>query len=283
MDTYPQKILNMPAEQYFARPELNRSYLEACAKGGGEAQRWQDKGYKLFAGNSATTLGSILDTLVTGVIGGKRFSDIIQVAGPDVLASNGSRRGKAYEQFKEECAAKGVIDVNAEDAWKLEVMLQHLLENPAAKRLIDETTETQASVFFLLNGHACKVRPDAGTPDLWWDLKSTSATWDRLYRSVFDYGYASQEWMYVQAAMALGMDEFRMPFVFVQTMPPYACHVFYLPQEVVREAGLRMLRTLEEVRLRKETGVYESADAGEITELPIPRWALRQEEEVVIV
>jgi hypothetical protein len=74
-----------------------------------------------------------------------------------------------------------------------------------------------------------------------------------------------------------------MPFVFVQTMAPYGVHVFYLPTEIVEEAGLRMTRVMEEVRLRRETGVYESADAGEITELQFPQWAKRQEEEVITV
>jgi hypothetical protein len=163
------------------------------------------------------------------------------------------------------------------------MMLTHLLENPAAKSLIEQTNETQVSAFFELHGHRCKVRPDGCTPTLWWDLKTTSSTWDKVYRSAIDFGYAEQEWLYVQGAKALGMDHFRMPFVFVQTMAPYGVHVFYLPTEIVEEAGLRMTRVMEEVRLRRETGVYEPADAGEITELQFPAWAKRQEEEVITV
>ena len=284
MTSLPRKVIGMSAADYFSQNDfLSRSFLHSVAKYGGEAQRWMDQGYPLFTGNAATTLGSNFDALVMAVAEGKKFSDIVQVPPPDVLASNGSRRGKAYEDWRDKAKAKGIIDVNAEDAWKLEQMLNHLLENPAAKRLVDETTETQVSVFFEVNGHRCKVRPDGCTPTLWWDLKSTSSTWDRLYRSVFDFGYAEQQWLYTEAAKAIGYDDFRMPFVFVQTMPPFACHVFYLPQELVNEAGLRMLRVMEEVRLRRETGVYEPADAGEITELQIPKWALKQEEEVVIV
>jgi hypothetical protein len=66
-------------------------------------------------------------------------------------------------------------------------------------------------------------------------------------------------------------------------MAPFGCRVFYLPTEIVEEAGLRMTRVMEEVRLRRETGVYESADAGEITELQFPNWANKKEEEVVTV
>jgi hypothetical protein len=262
---------------------LGRSYLHSVAKYGGEAQRWMDMGYSLFGGNAGTRTGSKFDTIVTAVCEGKKLSDVLAIPPAEVLASNGHRRGKAYDAWKEEAERKGLIDCNAEEAWQLETMLDHLLANPAAKALVEQTTETQVSVFFELNGHRCKVRPDGCTPSLWWDLKTTSSTWDKVYRSAMDFGYAEQEWLYCQGAKAVGLPHFRMPFVFVQTMAPYGVHVFYLPTEIVEEAGLRMTRVMEEVRLRRETGVYESADAGEITELQFPNWAKRQEEEVITV
>lgn len=284
MTSLPRKVIGMSAADYFSQNDfLSRSYLHSVARFGGEAQRWMDQGYSLFSGNAATKLGSKFDSLVMGICEGRQLGDMLQVPPPDVLASNGSRRGKAYDEWKAKAAAKGIIDCNAEEAWQLERMVEHLLDNPAAARLVEETNETQVSVFFECHGHRCKVRPDGCTPKLWWDLKSTSSTWDKLFRSVFDFGYPEQQWLYTQAAIAIGYEDFRMPFVFVQTVPPFACHVFYLPEKLVVDAGVRLLRVMEEVRLRRETGVYEPADAGEITELQIPAWALRQEEEVVIV
>jgi hypothetical protein len=284
MDGMARKVIGMSNADYHAQNDhLGRSYLHSVAKYGGEAQRWMDQGYSLFGGNSATRLGSKFDSLVEGICRGKSVSDMLAIPPAEVLASNGSRRGKAYDEWKAKAEARGTIDCNAEEGWQLEMMLKHLLENQAAKQLVESTTETQVSVFFELNGQRCKVRPDGCTPTLWWDLKTTSATWDKLHRSVADFGYAEQEWLYVQGAIAVGMPHFRMPFVFVQTMAPYACKVFTLPVDVVEEAGLRMTRVMEEVRLRRETGVYEPADAGEITDLFIPPYARRQEEEVVIV
>lgn len=284
MTTLPRKVIGMSAADYFAQNDfLSRSYLHSVARFGGEVQRWLDSGYSIFSGNSATKLGSKFDALVMGICEGKQLGDMLQVPPPDVLASNGSRRGKAYDEWKAKAEAKGIIDCNAEEAWQLERMVEHLLDNPAAAKLVEETSETQVSVFFECHGHRCKVRPDGCTPKLWWDLKSTSSTWDKLFRSVFDFGYSEQQWLYTQAALAIGYEDFRMPFVFVQTMPPFACHVFYLPEKLVSDAGVRLLRVMEEVRLRRETGVYEPADAGEITELQIPAWALRQEEEVITI
>ena len=284
MDNLPRKVIGMTNADYHSQNDfLGRSYLHSVAKYGGEAQRWMDMGYSLFGGNAGTRTGSKFDAIVTAVCEGKKLSDVLAIPPAEVLASNGHRRGKAYDAWKEEAERKGLIDCNAEEAWQLETMLDHLLANPAAKALVEQTTETQVSVFFELNGHRCKVRPDGCTPSFWWDLKTTSSTWDKVYRSAIDFGYAEQEWLYCQGAKAVGLPHFRMPFVFVQTMAPYGVHVFYLPTEIVEEAGLRMTRVMEEVRLRRETGVYESADAGEITELQFPNWAKRQEEEVVVV
>lgn len=281
---YPRKVVGMSNADYHAMNDhLGRSYMHAVAKGGGEVQQWLDEGHSLFAGNKATTLGSRFDALITGACEGKQFSDMVCSPPPEVLASNGARRGGKYDEWKAQAAAKGLIDCNQEEAWQLEVMYDHLFANPAARQLVEETTETQVSVFFELNGHRCKVRPDGCTPHLWWDLKTTSSTWDKLFLSVRDYGYAEQEWFYVQGAMALGMDHHRMPFVFVQTMPPYKCKVFYLPVELVEEAGRRLTRVMEEIRLRRETGIYEPADAGEITEIVVPAWARKQEEEVIVL
>jgi hypothetical protein len=262
---------------------LGRSYLHSVAKYGGEAQHWLDLGYSLFGGNAGTRTGSKWDTIVTAVCEGKKLTDVLASPPAAVLASNGHRRGAKYDQWKEEAERKGLIDCNAEEGWQFEMMLDHLMANAAARKLIEQTTETQVSVFFQLMGHLCKVRPDGCTPSLWWDMKSTSSTWDKVFRSAIDFGYAEQEWLYVQGAMALGMDHFRMPFIFCQTMAPFGCRVFYLPTEIVEEAGLRMARVMEEVRLRRETGVYESADAGEITELQFPNWANKKEEEVLTV
>lgn len=274
-----EKIVGMPAEQYFAHKADSRSFLVSVLKGGGWAQQWLDSGRSLFGGNSATRLGTKFDQLIMGVCAGMDVEGQLAIPPAEVLASNGARRGKAYEAWKENLRAD-VIDVTDEEGFVLKTMADSLLANPAARALVEQTTETQVSVFFEIDGHELKVRPDGCTPSIWWDLKSTSATWDRLYRSALDYGYLEQEWLYVQAAIAIGYEPFRMPFVFVQTMAPYACHVFYLPEEFVKEAGQRLLRVMEEVRLRRSTGVYHPADHGQITELEIPKWALKHEEVV---
>lgn len=276
----PCKVIGMPNAEYHGMREFDgRSFLHSVDRFGGEAQLWMDKGRSLWGGNSATSKGSDFDAIVTGVLEGKRFDDMVVCPPEDVLGANGSRSTKAYKEWAAQ--QTGVVCL-ADQKEQFRYMLDAMCGNDAVYRLMQDTTETQVSVFFELGGHKCKVRPDACTPTLWWDLKTTSHGWDKLFFSARDYGYDMQEALYVAGAMALGYEPFRMPFVFVQTTPPYGCRAFYLPEEMVGNAQARLASVMEQVRLRRSTGMYLPADCNEIVELEVPKWALKQEEEVAI-
>lgn len=276
----PTKVVGMSNSAYHAEKGFDsRSFLHTVAKYGGEVQLWLDEGKTFFGGNSATSKGSEFDQIITGVLEGKSFDDLVVTPPEEVLGANGSRSTKAYKEWAVQ--QTGVI-CTADQAFQYLEMLNSMRDNDAVFDLMKQTVETQVSVFFEIDGHRLKTRPDACCPGMWWDLKTTSQPWDRLFRSAIDYGYAEQEWLYVESAKAIGYSHFRMPFVFVQTTAPYACRAFYLPQEMVDHAGQRMMNVMEEVRLRRSTGMYMPADANDITELSVPAWALKGEEYVSI-
>lgn len=276
----PIKILGMSNEAYRQEKDFDsRSFIHTVARFGGEVQQWIDEGNVYWGGNAATAKGSDFDSIITGCLEGKSFDSQVVVPPEDVLGSGGSRSTKAYREW---AAQQTGIICTADQRWAYKRMYDSLWLHPAARDLWKRTNETQASVFFEHEGHLLKVRPDAGTPDGWWDLKTTGHPWNRIHKSAIDYGYAEQEWLYVLGAKAIGMPHFRMPFVFVQTSPPFATRVFYLPEQMVENAGKRMLNTLSEIRLRRSTGEYLPADADEIQEMYLPNWAMKEEEEVVI-
>lgn len=280
IDKLPCKIIGMPNAEYHGLREFDgRSFFHAVSKSDGASQLWMDKGHSIWGGNSATSKGSDFDDLVTGMLDGKQFKDLVVVPPAEVLSASGARSGKAYKEWA--ATQTGVI-CTADQAEQFKWMVNGMVGNDAVHRLMSQTTETQVSAFFEVDGHKCKVRPDACTPTLWWDLKTTSHGWDRIYRSVVDYGYDMQAALYQWGAEALGWPEFRMPFVFVQTVPPYGCRAFVLPEQMVENARERLKSVMEQVRLRRSTGMYMPAESNEIVELEIPGWALKQEEEVVL-
>ena len=278
---YPRLERGIPNDVYQARPEISRSYLVRVDRYGGECQERMDLGFSQFSGNSATSLGSKFDRAVELIILGA--SDPIVTPPTEVLDKAGRRSGNAYKQWAAEMSASGKVECNEEDAFKLRTMVASMMATPPAKKLVEETDEVQLSAFFEWDGHPCRVRPDGVTTGRWWDLKSTSSTWDRIHFSVWDYGYAEQEAMYVEAAVQLGWPHHRMPFVFVQTMEPFGCRVKYLPEDMVAHAKARLINTLQEVALRRKTGIYKPAECAEITELEIPSWSLRKQETEVFV
>lgn len=276
----PTKVVGMSNSAYHGEKGFDsRSFLHTVAKHGGEVQLWLDEGKTFFGGNAATSKGSEFDQIITGILDGKTFESLVVTPPEDVLGANGSRTTKAYKEWA--LHQDGII-CTAEQRNQYQQMLSSMRGNDAVYELMQRTSETQVSVFFEIGGHKLKTRPDACGLTMWWDLKTTSNSWDRLFRSAIDYGYAEQEWLYVESAKAIGYSHFRMPFVFVQTTAPFACRAFYLPQEMVENAGQRMLNVMEEVRLRRSTGMYMPADANDITELSVPAWALKGEEYVEV-
>jgi hypothetical protein len=276
----PCKVIGMSNAEYHAKREFDsRSFLHSVAQHGGEAQLWMDTGHSLWSGNAATSKGSDFDQLITGILAGKRFDDLVVVPPDDVLGANGSRSTKAYKEW---AATQTAVICTADQKHQFSRMYDSMLGNDACYELIHSTTETQVSVFFDMDRHLLKVRPDACTPTLWWDLKTTSQPWDQLFRSVLSYGYAEQAWLYCRGAMAIGYEPFRMPFVFVQTVAPYRVRVRTIPEQLVEQAGQRLVSTMEQVRLRRSTGSYLPEDYGTIQDLEIPAWAMRKEEEVTI-
>jgi hypothetical protein len=278
MDTVselPAKVGGMSMRDYLSHPADSRSFICSVMEHGGETQRFLEQGFSIFSGNAGTTLGSQFDSLITNTILGKSFAEQLCIPPDDVLGANGSRSTKAYKEW---AGGQTGIVCSKEESWKFSRMFDSLRANDAAWDLVESTTETQQSCFGLVDGHPVKVRPDAATPELWWDLKTTSAPWSQLARSVKSYHYGEQEWLYVSVARELGMDHFRMPFLFVSTVAPFGCKVFLLPEDYVAECGVRMRAAMELIRLRRETGEYLPLDHGAVQELEIPDWVRRTTE-----
>lgn len=272
----PAKVMNLSMREYLAAPGDSRSFIVAVMEYGGVVQQFLEDGYSLFSGSTATSIGSDFDALIMGVIAGKGIGEQLRIPPEDVLGANGSRSTKAYKEW----AAKqeGGIVCSSEQAWKFQKMFDAAWNHAAARSLIESTRETQASCFAEIDGHLVKVRPDGCCDNLWWDLKTTSAPWVNLARSVRQYHYGEQEWLYCAVAQEFGMPKFRMPFVFVSTQPPFDCKVFTLPEDYVEECGERMKSAMELIRLRRETGEYLPLSHGEVEELEIPDWVRRTTE-----
>ena len=249
---------------------VTRSTAHSVFKNGGLGQEMLDSGERLFTGNQATDFGSLVDgaipMLVCGVDWESRY-----VSPPDEVLSNGARRGKAYTEWKDSIG--NAMEISRSDAWKLRHIVANVMGNRAAREIIEATEDCQAAFRHTdAAGHKRKALADGVTPDYLWDFKTTSSTWSQLYRSCIDYGYLWQAAWYVDAAMACGWPDHQLKFVFAQSTPPFAVRVYTLPEDLVQRARLEIAVTLDQMALRRELGVYRSAEDEEEMELEFPAW-----------
>lgn len=249
---------------------LTRSYAHAVYKGGGLAQEALDGGEKLFAGNSATDFGTLVDRAIPMVVCGTPLGDYYTVP-PDEVLSNGARRGKEYLAWKAENAGK--TEVSAADWWRLNRIISNLARCQAASSILEVTTDMQATFRHTdSSGHKRKALADGVCDDFLWDFKTTSSEWKGLFRSCIDYGYLWQAAWYVDAAIANGWPHHSLRFVFAQTFRPHAVRVYTLPEELVEQARDQIAETLNQIAMRRELGMYRAIEDDEVTELEFPSW-----------
>ena len=260
--------------QYWSRSTVHRIH-----RMGAKAHALMERGVSMFSGNRGTEIGSLFDDAWDWIVSGKSVGEMLLSPPAEVLTSNGQRRGKAYEAWRDVIRAEGKREANAETVNLLNLMVESVFENASAVELLERTTDLQQSVFFEhKDGHLLKARYDGAiSGDLIYDVKTTSSSWSELAKSFLNFGYFWQAAWYTDSAYAIGYDEFRMPFIVVQTVPPYECQVFHCPDEMVRAARTQIADTLRIIELRRESGEYLPADYSDVKELACPAWMWRQE------
>lgn len=267
----------MSPGQYFSIAEfLSRSYVHQIFRHGGKGQMLLDRGDKIFSGNRGTEVGSLMDAAWEAVVAGKDWRSLFVEPPREVLAKDGSRRGQPYKDWKASLPP-GAMELSSDDRRRLELMWEAVRSHRRATELLESTTACQRSVFWAdRSGHKRKALWDGCNSELVYDLKTTSSDITDIGKSFINFGYAWQAAWYSDSAYEVGYEPFSMPFVVVQTVPPYHCKVVRIPDEFVDQARDQIARTLDLIALRRETGEYLSEEYGEEEELKMPAWAYKE-------
>lgn len=271
-DTQTSVRLDMSNDEYHAeRLHISRSTAHRYFGEEGGACQWfvDTYGESLFGGNSATNFGSLVDLACEYEMSGRNWRTAVCVPPPGVLASDGSRRGKAYQEWRAASIPAGGFECNQTDFDKVEKIITSLRAHENANRLLEAATNSQLSVFWTdENGHRRKARADGVTSDHWFDLKTTSSEWRDLKYSFRRFGYDWQAAWYAEAAKVAGFSRpDHFPFVCVQTYAPYRVKVVTLSQSVIDRAAAEIKETLDEIVRRRETGQYLTPEYHAISEL----------------
>ena len=269
MDTHTVST-DMSNEAYHAeKSHISRSTAHRYrGVAGGRAQRYAEKyGKSLFGGNASTTFGSIVDAACEAEMTGGNWRSKIVVPPESVLASDGSRRGKAFTEWRQ-TIPNGGIECSAADFSKVSDIIDSIREHSEANALIEAATHSQYSVFWTdADGHKRKARADGVTSECWFDLKTTSSEWHELKYSFRRFGYDWQDVWYREAAAVAGWSPFEFKFIVVQTFAPFDVTVLTLDESVLQAADIEIRETLNLIRERRETGVYVPQAYHEIRKL----------------
>ncbi len=272
LDTGLRVDYDMGNDAYHAEKEhVSRSKAHRYrGLAGGRAQRYESEGKSLFSGNAATSFGSIVDAAFEAVVRGVDWRARCVVPPPGVLASDGSRRGNAFKEWRSSLPV-GAVECSENDFSKVADMVASLWEHKRARELMEQVAHSQMSVFWTdSNGHKRKARADGVTRSgAWFDLKTTSSEWRELRWSFVRFGYDWQARWYADAAAAAGAEPFVFRFIVVQTFAPFDVKVVTLTDEALDRAGREIDETLFEMRRREETGVWvpDSYHEEEVLEL----------------
>lgn len=141
----------------------------------------------------------------------------------------------------------------------------------AAGGLLDSVVANEVSIRFAINGHKVRCRADAMTHNRFLDLKTTrEANVKRdFWKSILEYGYDVQDWVYQRGMEACGMEAAPLIFIVVSTTSARCC-CGTIPQELTKAAGERVAAALEDIALRKELDWWMPDDHGDVIEFPVP-------------
>ena len=268
---------NVPNDVYHSDDgHISRSTANMAFRYGPSAYGLMLQGVRFFKGSSATVTGSKFDELVERrIVEGLAFGQQLAIPPAEVLTSNGQRRGKAYTDWLVDIESRGLVQASVDDYELFMRMEESMMANFSAREIVESTTACQRSTWWTTQeGHQLKARFDGEAPWGIWDLKSTSSDWPSLPKKCVDLGYIWQAVWYTMAAEEAGVphgDASEMPFVFVQTVPPFQTKVRTFPKDRCDAARDDMLCTLNWMHWARETSDFEDPDQT-IAEMEFPSW-----------
>ena len=191
---------------------------------------------------------------------------------PESALGAGGRRTKATVEWEQSQKADAIF-LKPEEIASYRAQFASIEANPAFHELRDATTHREVSIRWRdVGGLPLKCRPDALTPSVIWDIKTTKeqCPLETFWKSVVDYGYGFQAVHYLAGCHAAGLEVEDFIFLVTSTVPPYACHAVRLPKRLLAKAEKQLRKTIAEVQMRIELDHWLPADSGQVTELYVP-------------
>lgn len=209
----------------------------------------------------------------------ERFDDRYCRIPKEVLASNGHRRGKAYDEWFEEMASIGKSPMTDAEWEKIDHIRANADRNEILKTFLQNARAIEAPIYWperTEEGEVeCKGIPDLVCVKDWIiDVKTTSDL-KEFGRSAGKYAYHMQAAFYLRGASIVYESAYTcFAIAVVETVAPYRVHVKQLPTEAIIVGQSMVEESLAEYCRRKKTNDWSEVDENQLMMLDIPSYFL---------
>lgn len=195
----------------------------------------------------------------------------------EVRAYDGTRRGKAWDEFTAENAGKIILTRSAHD--KLGRMVKALRADACVRQIVSGIEATEASAFDVWSGVKVKGRADAlariGDDACIIDLKKTTDSGiEDPAGTIVNMGYHYQAAMYCEL-----FQRSRFVFVMVSESEPHHIRTVELSSDDLRHAMRDIEQFIDVIRVCTERGEWPGIDGGRVSSLSLPPWAFVTQQE----
>lgn len=197
---------------------------------------------------------------------------------PEVLNSQGHRRGKAWEQFAAENSGKRLVtsDERREFVQAAACVMGH---EHAYSLVYSKSARWAQRFLWEQDGERFKCEMDLLDADLGCitDIKTAADVDPRSFENdVIRWGYDIQAAMYLRAARLLDMDrEWAYAWVVVRNQEPFNCEVYQASDDLLEFGERRLQERIDFFLGCRKSGRWLSPTHNTIITLYPPAWAMR--------
>jgi hypothetical protein len=258
-----------PAEYHADRERLSHSQLEVFLEDPAlYAGRFLTGEFPVPKPSAAMELGSAIDALIFGGVAPVEIP-------PDMLAANGAKNGKAWQQFRDEYA--GRVLLKPHEMAVVSRCVANILAHPKAAAILKFEGQAQRPIVWTdeITGQPMRSLLDYHAPPLFvCDLKSSVSSDPAAFaRRAYDLGHVRQAEMYLRASEQLTGARHTFVWIVVATEPPYTVETLIPDAASLAHAAIENRDALDRFAECKAAGVWRRSSWGRLTEITAPKWA----------
>lgn len=253
-------------------PAVSQSELKDLAK----SPRYYEAKHILKTIQAESSRSQEIGTLVhAAILEENKLWSIMAIPPREVLASNGHRRGNAYDAWK--ASQSGKIIITEDELQMIDAIVNQARKHPVLQMFLANKLQIEMPILWNdpLSGLKCKGIPDLVCKTSYVVDVKTCQSVDDIERAVATYGYHLQAAFYLRGCSShYGNVYDNFVIVAVETNPPYRVHARLLDDQAIIVGNMRIDELLADYARRKESGDWSEAAEREITVLSLPKWAV---------